>query len=371
VSDQITVHVGLSHAPYDITIYSRDDGSAQAADATKVVEGVLAALQPLTHLLVITDENVRSPHAERLATQARQQIERVDVISVPAGESTKCAAQLEQLWQQLLELGADRQTVVAAVGGGVVGDLAGFVAASFARGIRFIQVPTTLLAHVDSSVGGKVGINLPGAKNMVGAFWQPAAVLIDTATLSTLPEREYLSGLAEVVKYGVIMDEPFFEFLEQNVDAIMRREASVLRKLVARCCELKAEVVQEDETETTGRRAILNYGHTFAHGFEAVGGYGTLLHGEAVSIGMVCASRLAESRDMVPAGFTDRQVELLRAFALPTETPEYDAQVLLAAMQRDKKAAHGKLRFILPEGSMGKMVFVSDIPDEQVLDALH
>lgn len=365
--DQLTVHVGIPHSPYDITIYSGGDDPSSDLD---VVERVLSGLQPLTHIVVITDENVRSPHADRLVAQASEQIARVDLIAVPAGEGTKCAAQLESLWNQMLELGADRKTAVAAVGGGVVGDLAGFVAASYGRGIRFIQVPTTLLAHVDSSVGGKVGINLPGAKNMVGAFWQPAAVLIDTSTLATLPKREFCSGLAEVVKYGVIMDEPFFEFLEQNISAIMQREPVVLRQVVARCCELKAEVVEEDETETTGRRAILNYGHTFAHGFEAVGGYGTLLHGEAVSIGMVCASRLAEQRKMVPAGFTDRQVNLLQSFDLPTSTPDYDPEVLLAAMQRDKKAAHGKLRFILPDGGMGKMVFVGEIPDEQVLAAL-
>ena len=366
MSDQRTVHVGLSHAPYDITIFTGDSPER----ASEVVRHVLAGLQPLTHLVVITDDNVRSPHADRLAEIATHDIERVDVISVPAGEATKCTSQLTTLWQQMLDLGAERQTAVAAVGGGVVGDLAGFVAASYGRGIRFIQVPTTLLAHVDSSVGGKVGINLPGAKNMVGAFWQPAAVLIDTATLSTLPDREFCSGLAEVVKYGVIMDEPFFEFLAQNVAEIMARDPAVLRHVVARCCELKAEVVEEDETETTGRRAILNYGHTFAHGFEAVGGYGTLLHGEAVSLGMVCASRLAESRELVPQGFTERQVQLLRAFDLPTQTPDYDPQDLLAAMQRDKKAEHGKLRFILPDGGMGKMLFVSDIPDEQVLAAL-
>ncbi len=174
-----------------------------------------------------------------------------------------------------------------AVGGGVVGDLAGFVAATFARGLRFAQVPTTLLAQVDSSVGGKVGINLPHAKNMVGAFWQPAAVLIDTATLATLPEREYRSGLAEVVKYGVILDADFFATLERDTDSIVARDAKTLVRIIERSCQLKADVVQADEREETGHRAVLNYGHTFAHALEAVTGYGQLLHGEAVAIGMM------------------------------------------------------------------------------------
>lgn len=367
MTHQLTVHVGLANAPYDITIFTDTD----SASGESPVGSIMASLQPLTHLVVIADENVARSHGADFANACRSSIDRVDVLEVPSGESSKCVAQAERLWRELLELGADRKTVVAAVGGGVVGDLAGFIAASYGRGIRFLQVPTTLLAHVDSSVGGKVGINLPDAKNMVGAFWQPAAVLINTATLSTLPEREFLSGLGEVVKYGVIMDEPFFEYLVQNTTGILTREPGVLRTIIARCCELKAEVVEEDETETTGRRAILNYGHTYAHGFEAVGGYGKLLHGEAVSIGMICASRLAESRRMVPPGFTQRQRTLLSALKLPTETPPCDPTALLEAMQRDKKTEHGKLRFILPDGGMGKMVFVGDVPDDQVLAALH
>jgi hypothetical protein len=206
----------------------------------------------------------------------------------------------DRLWQELLELEADRNTVVVAVGGGVVGDLAGFVAATYARGVPFFQVPTTLLAQVDSSVGGKVGVNLPGAKNMVGAFWQPLGVLIDTEVLNTLPDREYRAGLAEVVKYGVILDAEFFAYLEDHVDDLNRRRADVLRPVIARCCRLKADVVEQDERETAGRRAVLNYGHTFGHAIEAETGYGDFLHGEAVSIGMLCASRLAERLGRIP-----------------------------------------------------------------------
>ena len=204
-------------------------------------------------------------------------------------------------------LGADRQTLVVAVGGGVVGHLAGFVAATFARGIPFAQVPTTLLAQVDSSVGGKVGVNLPAAKNMVGAFWQPVAVLIDTQTLQTLPEREYRSGLAEVVKYGIILDAAFFARLEQIAPALMARRHDELQEVIARCCQLKADVVEADEREESGHRTILNYGHTFGHAFEALTGYNQLLHGEGVSIGMMCAARLAQRLGRVDAEFVRRQ----------------------------------------------------------------
>ncbi len=260
--------------------------------------------------------------------------------------------------------GADRKTLLVAVGGGVVGDLAGFVAATYARGISFAQVPTTLLAQVDSSVGGKVGVNLPQAKNMVGAFWQPAAVLVDTQTLQTLPEREYRSGLAEVVKYGVIMDAEFFAKLESETEELVHRQHDVLQTVIARCCRLKADVVEADEREETGRRAILNYGHTFAHAFEAVAGYGQLLHGEAVSIGMMCAARLAERLRMVDSEFVLRQRALLIALSLPVATPELDQDKLIDAMGYDKKAAHGKLRFVLPtELGTVKMVECVDLND--------
>ena len=192
---------------------------------------------------------------------------------VDAGETSKSVKTAELLWNRLLQANADRKTAIVAVGGGVIGDLAGFVAATFTRGLRFVQVPTTLLAQVDSSVGGKVAINLPEAKNMVGAFWQPAGVIIDTRVLSSLPQREYQAGLGEVVKYGVIQDAEFFEYLEQHADQILARDDEVLRYIVARCCQLKAEVVQEDEREESGRRAILNYGHTFGHALEAATRY--------------------------------------------------------------------------------------------------
>ncbi len=250
---------------------------------------------------------------------------------------------------------ADRQTVVVAVGGGVVGDLAGFIAATYARGFRFLQVPTTLLAQVDSSVGGKVGINLPEAKNMVGAFLQPLGVLIDTATLDTLPPREYCAGLGEVVKYGVILDAELFDYLEAHAAELVQRDPPVLVHVIAQCCRLKADVVRRDEREESGQRAVLNYGHTFAHALETLSGYGTLLHGEAVAIGMDCAARLAEQLGRVDASFTERQRELLVALGLPVRLPKLDREKIVAAMMHDKKgaarpAAAGAARAAGPRG---------------------
>jgi len=239
------------------------------------------------------------------------------------------------------------------------------VAATYARGLAFVQVPTTLLAQVDSSVGGKVGINLPGAKNMVGAFWQPELVWIDTQTLSTLPEREYRSGLAEVVKYGVIADAQFFAYLEAHVADLAAREPAVLEHVILHCCRLKADVVESDERETSGARATLNYGHTFGHALEAVAGYGSLLHGEAVAVGMVAAARLSRRLGGREPNLVERQERLLAALGLPTTVPAVDHAALLAAMQHDKKVEHGRLRFILAR-QIGKAEVVEGIDPAEV-----
>ncbi len=270
------------------------------------------------------------------------------MIDVPSGESSKCISSIERLWCRMLADHTDRGSVVLAVGGGVVGDLAGFAAAGFARGIPLVQIPTTLLSQVDSSVGGKTGINLPGAKNIVGAFWQPSLVVVDTQSLATLPAREYVSGLAEVVKYGVILLPEFLAYLEQNVAAILSKQPAALSHIIAESCRAKAAVVQQDERETTGLRAILNYGHTFAHALESVCGYGTLFHGEAVSIGMHMAANLAQLMGRVDEDFVRRQQTLLEQLQLPTKSPHADPEELWLAMQHDKKVEHGALRFILP-----------------------
>jgi 3-dehydroquinate synthase len=294
----------------------------------------------------------------------------VDLLVVEAGETSKSVEVADHLWQKLLELGADRKTAIVAVGGGVIGDLAGFAAATFARGLPLIQAPTTLLAQVDSSVGGKVGVNLPGAKNMVGAFWQPRGVLIDTSVLDTLPEREYRSGLAEVVKYGVILDADFFAWLEAHVSQINRRDSAALQQIVARCCRLKADVVEQDERELTGLRAVLNYGHTFCHAFETLTGYGQLLHGEGVAIGMDCAARLAERLGRVDRSFIERQRQLLESLGLSVQAPAVDDKDVLALMARDKKSEHGRLRFVLPT-RLGHVELVGDVAEVDVCCVLE
>lgn len=301
-----------------------------------------------SHFIVISDTNVAPHYLDLVRNQLQKSVDRVDTLVVPAGEPSKSVATCDQLWQQMVELKTDRKSVVVALGGGVVGDLAGFLAASFTRGLRFVQIPTSLLAQVDSSVGGKVGINLPTAKNMVGAFWQPESVLIDPLVLTTLDEANYRAGLAEVIKYGVIMDLPLFEFLESSVERINARDPDVLTKIIAWCCRCKAQVVEEDERETSGRRAILNYGHTYGHAIEAVFGYGKFLHGQAISIGMTCAARMARQLGMVDPAFCDRQRKLFEAVGLPVDCPAERHDEMVQAMFRDKKVADGRLNLILP-----------------------
>lgn len=342
----------------------------------EIAEGNLARLGPflgacgkVSHAVVVTDSNVRHPHAEKAQACLTEAGIRADLLCVEAGEASKSVSSAERVWQDLLRVGADRKSVIVAVGGGVVGDLAGFAAATYARGIRFLQVPTTLLAQVDSSVGGKVGINLPQAKNMVGAFLQPLGVLIDTATLDTLDDREYRSGLGEVVKYGVIQDETLFAALEADAKALLGRDHAVLRRVVARCCRLKADVVERDEFEQSGLRAILNYGHTFGHAFEALTGYGTLLHGEAVALGMVCAARLACRLKRIDASLVQRQTRLLEAMGLPTQPPPLDTEAVLESMMHDKKVQHGRLHFVLPD-RLGHVELVGGIAPDEVRAAL-
>lgn len=358
-----TVRVALDSNPYDILI--GENTLATAADCLQRWCG------ECRHVALITDENVEPLYAIPVADALVEAGIETDVCVVPAGEESKCVELADTLWQQLVESGADRQTVVVAVGGGVVGDLAGFVAATLNRGVRFVQIPTTLLAQVDSSVGGKVGINIPQGKNLVGAFLQPEGVLIDMHTLTTLDARQYAAGLAEVVKYGVILDADFFAFLEQNADAVNARDPGVLAHVIARCCELKAMIVREDERETTGRRALLNYGHTFAHAIEKLSGYGHFLHGEAVGIGMIAAARLAcilagetpELRDLEA-----RQLALWQRLGIPTDFPPLEPNAVLAAMLHDKKTVAGDYRFILPV-RMGECVIQTVTDRDAILQA--
>ncbi|WP_437187350.1 3-dehydroquinate synthase [Planctomicrobium sp. SH668] len=320
---------------------------------------------------IVTDSNVLH-HAHVVQHSLNHAGFRTTLFEMPAGEQSKRIEVIQSAWDRLIEFQADRRTVVVAVGGGVVGDAAGFMAATFTRGVPFVQVPTTLLADVDSSVGGKVGINHPQAKNMLGAFHQPLGVLIDTRSLATLPDREYRAGLAEVVKYGVILDAAFFDFLEYNTNELNNRVPQIVNFAIARSCELKALVVEQDEYEQSGLRAVLNYGHTFAHAYEALFGYGELLHGEAVSVGMLNASRLAEKLGLISADVTQRQLELLQKLKLMTQLPHPEkitADDVLARMQLDKKTLGGKLRFVLPS-EIGRVSLVNDVPVELVREVL-
>jgi 3-dehydroquinate synthase len=321
--------------------------------------------------LVVSDRNVR-PHAAAVAASLADSGWRTAQVELEPGETAKSLETAARLYDALVDLKADRTTVVVAVGGGVVGDTAGFAAATYARGLPFVQVPTSLLAQVDSSVGGKVGVNHPRGKNLIGAFHQPIGVLIDTATLATLPEAEYVCGLAEVIKYGVILDGAFFGELEANVEELRRRDPRALRRVIARSCRLKADVVEQDERETSGVRAVLNYGHTFGHAYESLAGYGSLRHGEAVAIGMVHASRLAERLGRVDAAATARQVALLAAVGLPTRLPAgcvFSVEDVLDRMRLDKKTSGGSLRFVLPT-RIGHVELVEGIAQRDVRGVL-
>ncbi|MCU0705270.1 MAG: 3-dehydroquinate synthase [Fimbriiglobus sp.] len=351
-----TVRVDLGPRAYDIAV---GIGSAGLGTFAR------RCLPHATAALVVGDTNVEK-HVQVARGQLASAGFTTETSLIPAGETSKNLFTAAFLYDKLADMAADRRTPVVAVGGGVVGDLAGFVAATYNRGLPLLMVPTTLLAMVDSSVGGKTGVNHPKGKNLIGAFHQPAGVWIDTGMLDTLPMREFRSGLAEVVKYGVILDPELFAFLERNVLAVLAKDPIAVAHLVSRSCRLKADVVEKDEREETGLRAILNYGHTFAHAFEAVGGYGSWLHGEAVAAGMVCAWQLAERLGRVSGDAGERQTALLRAFGLPTTVkPEWDADSLLAVMRRDKKNQGGKLRFVLPMAA-GGVELVGDVPESEV-----
>jgi 3-dehydroquinate synthase len=298
--------------------------------------------------IVVTNETVAPLFADRLERTLTAAGARTGRVVIPDGEEHKTWRTLDAVFGALLEARADRKCILVALGGGVVGDLAGFAAASYQRGIAFVQVPTTLLAQVDSSVGGKTGINHPLGKNMIGAFHQPLAVLADTGTLASLPEREYRAGLAEVVKYGAIHDEAFFAWLEANLEALLRRDPDALSHAIGRSCEVKAEIVARDEREA-GPRALLNLGHTFGHAIETVQGYGNWLHGEAVAAGMAMAARFSVQLGRLPAADAERLVALLARAGLPTHPPRMAPPAWLEAMGRDKKNESGRITLILLE----------------------
>jgi 3-dehydroquinate synthase len=315
---------------------------------------------------VISDARVLNAHPEYLS---RAGFEDREILSLPSGESTKSVEHFSQTLSFLAGQSANRDAVIFAFGGGVVGDLAGYAAASYLRGIDFYQIPTTLLSMVDSSVGGKTGINLPEGKNLVGAFWQPQAVYIDTSLLATLPPREFAAGMAEVIKYGLLANAEFLADLESYES--LGPDAPELNKVVRRCCAIKARIVSDDEKETAGSggRALLNLGHTFAHAIENVAGYGTYLHGEAVAIGLVLATRLSVELGQIGTDTIHRVENVIARYKLPTrmETP-LPLDQLMAAMQRDKKNRGGKMRFVTMR-SLGDAI-TSDNIDRRLVEAI-
>lgn len=323
--------------------------------------------------LVVADAAVLSTHAAAVAISLHRAGVSAEILEVASGETSKSVSSAERLWNAFADLAVDRATHVVAVGGGVVGDLTGFVAATFVRGLPVWQVPTTVVAQVDSAIGGKTGINLAGGKNLVGSFWQPRGVFADVETLATLPDREFRSGFAEVVKYGMILDEVFFSWLEGQARGILERDPDALAHAVERSASLKAGVVEQDELEISGHRAVLNYGHTFAHAIETAAGYGAVLHGEAVAIGMARAARLAVLLGRIPKSLVTRQDRLLEMLGLPlclgfAGNPAEDD--LLAIMARDKKSVAGRMRFVLPD-RVGHVELVDGIDPGAVRQALR
>jgi 3-dehydroquinate synthase len=321
-----------------------------------------AALKLGQRCAVITDSNVGKKFAKAalksLSTSGFQPV----LITVPAGEKSKRLTIVEKCFDQLAKHRLERKSFIVALGGGVVGDLAGFVAATYLRGIPFVQVPTTLLAQVDSSVGGKTGVNLRAGKNLVGAFYQPRLVLCDLDTLESLPKREFISGLAEVVKYGVIYDAILFAQLESNLPKILQRDEKTLSQIIARCCEIKADVVGQDETES-GLRAILNFGHTIGHAIENSSGYGKFLHGEAISIGQVAAAKLSQKLLGLPSGEVAQIEKLFVQAGLPVKIKlsAIRRKKLFTAMLLDKKVSGGEVKFVLAE-KIGKVVWGQKVP---------
>jgi len=356
-----SVSIALGDRSYPITIGSHLLGDSQT----------YCALPKANTAFIVSNTTVAPLYAQRLAAALSSHYKVVHQVTLPDGEEFKTWETLNLIFDALLSQGSDRKTVLFALGGGVVGDMTGFAAASFMRGVPFVQVPTTLLAQVDSSVGGKTGINHPLGKNMVGAFYQPLMVVCDLDTLQTLPDRELSAGLGEIIKYGPIADAQFLDWIEQNLPQLLARDVAALAHAVKRSCEIKAWVVGQDERES-GLRAILNFGHTFGHAIEAGLGYGAWLHGEAVGCGMVMAAHLSQRLGLVDDAFVARLTTLIRNAGLPVKGPILDtgdnAGRYLVLMRLDKKSEAGEIRFVVIDG-MAKAVMRS-APDAMVREVI-
>jgi len=356
-----TVRVPLGNRSYDIKI---------APGLISKLGAECARLKLGHRCAIITDTNVGREYAKPAYNSLLRAGFEPSLVIVPAGETAKSLKSVQSCYDRLALHRLERKSFIVALGGGVVGDLAGFVAATYLRGIPFVQVPTTLLSHVDSSVGGKVGVNLKAGKNLVGAFHQPKLVLCDLDALSTLPGREFRAGLAEIIKYGIIFDASLFARLERDLPGFLRRETKLLEEVIARCCQIKANVVGQDETES-GLRAILNFGHTIGHGLEAISSYGRYLHGEAIAIGQVAAAKLSREFTGMKDSEVHRIANLFKRAGLPTDLKVTTSQrpKLLAAMKLDKKVCDGELKFVLAR-RIGKVVWGQCVPAAAVEAAL-
>lgn len=347
--------VGLGERSYPIFI---EDGIMTQIGAD------LAKRDIASRYAVISDDYVAKLYGSTLMASLEEAGIQAELVTFPRGEASKNLQVFAELSSRLAQMGIDRKGGLIALGGGVTGDLTGFLAASYMRGIPFVQVPTTLLSQVDSSVGGKTGVDIPEGKNLVGAFYQPKAVYIDTAVLTTLPLEEFLGGMAEVIKYGVIRDFEFYCFLERNLDGILELKPPLIQEMVHTCCRIKAEVVAEDERESDLRR-ILNFGHTIGHAVEAASDF-SIIHGHAVAIGMVAALRLAVASGLCKRKEAGRVATLIHAYGLPTEIPEdMDRQRIKSYIKTDKKSVGGSVFYVLPT-TIGQVIITNEITEEQV-----
>jgi len=354
-----TVKVGLGEKSYDILI----------GYPLNKIGGMFNKYAGGAKTLIVTNPTIAKYYLKTVERSLQEAGFQVFVAQVPDGETHKSLAEANRLYATCVEYRLERESIIIGLGGGVIGDLAGYVAATFMRGLPVVQVPTTLLAQVDSSVGGKVAVNLPEGKNLVGAFYQPLLVYIDLAVLKTLPVEEMQAGMAEVIKYGVILDKDFFEYLEENIEKLRGLDSLVLETVVAQCCKLKARVVEKDERET-GLRSILNFGHTLGHALEALTDYEKYKHGEAVAIGMVGACRIAEGMGMLKKEARGRIEHLIGKAGLPCRIKVgLSIDSIIEVLFLDKKVRGGKVRFVLPE-RIGRVVVRDDVPEDIVRDVI-
>ena len=354
------VGIELGERSYDILIGS---------GIRKQVGELLKPIFEPSRVIVITHPSINDLYGEEVVANFIEQGWTTDIIEVPEGESSKSLGQAEKLYDHLLELNCDRKSLLVALGGGVIGDLVGFVAATYQRGIPFIQVPTTLLSLVDSSVGGKTAVNHPKGKNMIGAFYQPRLVVADLETLQTLSQKEYRAGLAEVVKYGVIADANLFEFLETNYEKIINLDQNFLTHIVETSCAIKASVVEKDERESH-YRMILNFGHTFGHAIESLTEYSQFVHGEAVAIGMVLATKLSHSAGKCSKDVLRRLEALLKNLGLPVDMPALNSSAVIKSLYHDKKTVENKIKFILVK-EIGSIEIVDQVSEAEILKVLR